>query len=109
MSFAMILPVDRFLGITLDMINKPRVNMVKVYIMLAVNVVADIAGLLIFHNIYGVALASILTFLIGTMYGYWSLKKYLNFTMRDIFVLGYAELKHLITGLLHKKLKAKKP
>jgi O-antigen/teichoic acid export membrane protein len=103
MCFAMLLPVDRFLGITLDMINKPRVNMVKVYVMLVVNVVADIAGLLIFHNIYGVALASILTFTTGTLYGYWALKKYLKFSMKDIFTLGYAELKDLIIVTLNKK------
>jgi O-antigen/teichoic acid export membrane protein len=102
MTFAMLLPVDRFMGITLDMINKPRVNMIKVYIMLAVNVAGDIAGLLIFHSIYGVALASILTFTAGTVFGYWSLKKYLKFTMRDIFTLGYAELKGLIVEALHK-------
>jgi O-antigen/teichoic acid export membrane protein len=103
MCYAMLLPVDRFMGITLDMINKPRINMYKVYLMLAVNVIGDVAGLLIFHNIYGVALASILTFATGTVYGYVSLKRYLKFTMRDIFVLGYAELKELITGFINKK------
>lgn len=106
MCFAMLLPVDRFMGITLDMINKPRLNMIKVYVMLIVNVVADIAGLLIFHNIYGVALASILTFATGTIFGYWSLKKYLHFKMRDIFILGYAELKDLVRGFINKKHKA---
>lgn len=81
--------------------------MFKVFIMLGVNVIADVAGLLIFHNIYGVALASILTFFTGTLYGYICLKRYLKFTMRDIFVLGYAELKDLISNTLNKKLRAK--
>ncbi|MES2275067.1 MAG: polysaccharide biosynthesis C-terminal domain-containing protein [Bacteroidota bacterium] len=103
MCYAMLLPVDRFMGITLDMINKPRINMIKVYIMLAVNVIGDVAGLLIFHNIYGVALASILTFATGTIYGYISLKRYLNFTMVDIFTLGFAELKELAGKALRKK------
>jgi O-antigen/teichoic acid export membrane protein len=98
MTFAMLLPVDRFFGITLDMINKPRVNMIKVFVMLGVNIVADIAGLLIFHSIYGVALASILTFFTGIIYGYWSLKKYLKFSMYDIFRLGFLESGILLSG-----------
>ncbi|QKJ28309.1 lipopolysaccharide biosynthesis protein [Mucilaginibacter mali] len=103
MFIAILMPLDRFMGITLDMINKPRVNMIKVYIMLTVNVIADVVGLLIFHNIYGVALASIFTFSTGIVYGYWSLRKYLDFTIKDIFTLGYAELKELIGSLLRKK------
>lgn len=102
-SYAMLLPVDRFLGITFDMINKPRINMIKVFIMLAVNIIADIAGLLIFKNIYGVALASILTFFTGTIYGYWTLKKYLKFTMLDIFTVGYIEWKAFINKTLKKQ------
>lgn len=102
MAFALLLPLDRFMGITLDMINKPRINMMKVYIMLIVNIVADVLGLVIFHNIYGVALASILTFTTGVIYGYWALKKHLTFNIRDIFVLGYTELRDLIGNTLFK-------
>ena len=107
MTFAMLLPVDRFFGITLDMINKPRVNMVKVFVMLGVNIVADIAGLLIFHSIYGVALASILTFFTGIIYGYWSLKKYLKFSIYDIFRLGFLESGVLLSGF-YKSIRAYK-
>jgi len=106
MFFAIMLPLDRFMGITLDMINKPRANMIKVYIMLAVNVIGDIAGLLIFKSIYGVAGASIITFIVGTLYGYWTLKKYLNFKIGDIFTLGYAELKMMISNIFKRFSKA---
>jgi hypothetical protein len=71
--------------------------------MLGVNVIGDFAGILIFHNIYGVALASILTFLAGVIYGYWAIKKYLNFSMIDIFVVGYRESKSLIFNFFKKK------
>lgn len=103
MFIAILMPLDRFMGITLDMINKPRMNMIKVYIMLVVNVVADVIGLQVFHNIYGVALASIFTFITGIIYGYWALRKYLDFTIKDIFTLGYTELKELISTVLRKK------
>ncbi len=69
MSFAILLPVDRFFGITLDILNKPHINMIKVILMLIVNVVGDFAGIYITHNLYGVALSSIFTFLVGIIYG----------------------------------------
>ena len=96
MCFAILLPVDRFFGITLDVLNKPHINMTKIILMLVVNVAGDFLGIYIFHNIYGVALASIFTFLAGTVYGYFMLKKYLNFTIADIFKLGFIETKLLL-------------
>lgn len=102
MCYGVLLPVDRFLGITLDILNQPRLNMIKVIIMLVVNVIGDFVGLYLMHSIYGVAIASILTFVAGILYGYWAIKKYLNFSMIDIFVVGFAETKTLLGGLLSK-------
>lgn len=106
MCFVMLLPIDRFFGITLDIIGKPHLNMIKVFIMLAVNVSADFAGIFIFHNLYGVAIASIFTFFSGAIFGYVTLKKHLEFSIKDIFYLGYLELIELI-GMLYNKLRKK--
>lgn len=106
MCFVMLLPIDRFFGITLDIINKPHLNMIKVFIMLAVNVIGDFIGIFIFHNLYGIAIASIFTFFSGAVFGYWALKKHLQFSIADIFKLGYIELKELI-GILYQKLRKK--
>jgi O-antigen/teichoic acid export membrane protein len=51
MCYALLMPVDRFFGITLDMLNKPHINMTKVIIMLVINVAGDFAGIFIFHNL----------------------------------------------------------
>jgi O-antigen/teichoic acid export membrane protein len=102
MCYVMLMPIDRFFGITLDIINKPHLNMIKVFLMLTVNVIGDFAGIMIFHNLYGVAIASILTFISGALFGYWQLKKHLKFTIRDIFTLGYHELKSVVNNLVHK-------
>lgn len=102
MCYVMLMPIDRFFGITLDIINKPRLNMLKVILMLIVNVIADIVGILIFHNLYAVAIASLFTFVAGALFGYFTLKKHLNFTIRDIFSLGIAELKNVVNHLLEK-------
>jgi O-antigen/teichoic acid export membrane protein len=102
MCFAILLPVDRFFGITLDILNKPQKNMTKVVLMLIVNVAGDFLGIYILHNIYGVAIASIFTFLAGIIYGYWELKKHLNFTLTAIFKLGFIETRLLIINLFSK-------
>lgn len=70
--------------------------MVKVILMLVVNIAGDFLGIYIFHNLYGVALSSIFTFLAGIIYGYWVLKRNLKFKIRDIFYLGIVETKLLI-------------
>ncbi len=102
MSFAILLPVDRFFGISLDILNKPHINMIKVIMMLAVNVTGDFVGIYLTHNLYGVALSSIFTFLTGIIYGYWVLKKNLHFKLRDIFKLGLLETKLLTIEMVRK-------
>lgn len=80
--------------------------MIKVFLMLTVNVIGDFAGIFIFHSLYAVAVASIFTFFTGAVFGYWALKKNLQFKISDIFVLGYIELKELI-GVVISKIKGK--
>lgn len=100
MTFAILLPIDRFFGITLDILNKPHINMIKVILMLMVNISGDFLGIYLTHNLYGVALSSIFTFLAGIIYGYWVLKKNLNFKIRDIFVLGASEIMIISKNML---------
>jgi len=42
--FSFLFPIDRFNGVTLDILNMPKVNLHKVMAMLVVNVVADFLG-----------------------------------------------------------------
>jgi O-antigen/teichoic acid export membrane protein len=102
MCYVMLMPIDRFFGITLDIINKPHLNMLKVLLMLIVNVTGDFIGIVIFHSLYAVAIASLFTFCAGAVFGYWALRKHLNFTIRDIFSLGYQELKNMVNHILEK-------
>lgn len=102
MCYVMLMPIDRFFGITLDIINKPHLNMLKVLLMLVVNVIGDFVGIFIFHSLYAVAIASLFTFFAGVVFGYSALKKHLSFTIRDIFSIGYQELKSIVKHLLEK-------
>ena len=85
---AVFYPIDRFIGVTLDVINQPRINLQKVFLMLAVNVAGDLIGIYVFHNIYGVAVASLPTVLIGFYYGYHQLKRFLPITIKGILSLN---------------------
>lgn len=88
MVYALLMPLDRFLGISLDIMNKPALNFLKVMIMLAVNILGDLIAIKYFHSINIVALSSLLTFLSGIIIGRFLLQKYLNFTFAGILQKG---------------------
>lgn len=103
MSFAMFFPIDRFLGVTLDIIHQPRINFYKVLVMLVTNVLFDFIGIYLFGNINGVALATLFTFLSGVFFGYYWLKKYLDFTILGFFTVGFGEIKMMFNQFLSKR------
>lgn len=103
MFSAILFPLDRFSGITLDIIHKPHLNFIKIIFSLIINVVTDIIAVKIFGNVYGVAAASIFTLLFGVSFGYITLNKYLPFKLNGVLKLGYAESKTLISNFIRKK------
>jgi O-antigen/teichoic acid export membrane protein len=102
MTFALLYPADRFLALTLDLINQPRVNFIKILFMLAANIIGDVGGILILHNIYGVAFTTVIPIIIGASVGYYALRKYQPFKFFDIYRLGYAEVMDFIRNTLQK-------
>ncbi len=86
-------PIDRFNGVTLDIIHKPKVNFHKVLIMLFVNIAADISGVYLFGNIYGILFGVFFTISSGFVYGNYQLRKYLDYSIPGILKTGYQELK----------------
>ncbi|AMR26888.1 hypothetical protein A0257_07065 [Hymenobacter psoromatis] len=99
MVMALLYPIDRFVGVALDVVNQPRLNLLKVFLMLAVNVLGDVGALLLFHSLYAVALASIPTILIGFGFGYHQLKKFLPLSLASILATGLAEIRELALRL----------
>ncbi|WP_345952378.1 oligosaccharide flippase family protein [Mucilaginibacter sp. PAMB04168] len=100
MSFALLYPVERFMALTLDAINQPRVNAVKLVFMLIANVVGDFVGVWVFGNIYGVALATILPILTGMIISYSWLQRYMKFDLWDVYKIGWLETQWLIKDSL---------
>ncbi len=103
MLSAILFPLDRFTGITLDIIHKPQLNFIKIILSLIINVVTDIIAIKIFGNVYGVAAASILTLLFGVGFGYFTLNRYLPFSLKGLLQIGYSESKHRIYNFIRKK------
>ncbi len=105
MTFALLFPTDRFLALGLDVIHKPNINFIKITIMLVVNIVTDIAGIWLFGNISGVALATFFPLITGVLIGYLSMRKYQYFTLPQFLTVGYTELK----VFLREKLNLRRP
>ncbi|MGE5520337.1 MAG: lipopolysaccharide biosynthesis protein [Candidatus Dadabacteria bacterium] len=86
MTFALLYPAERFFATTLDVIHLPKINFYKVLIMLVANVVFDVLGVIIFRNVYGIVLATVVPTLIGAVVGYWGINR---FFMRFSFIDAY--------------------
>jgi len=100
---AIFYPIDRFLGITLDIINKPRLNFIKVVVMLLVQVSGGLIALYFINSIYAVAFVSIVTFLAGVAFGHLSLRKYIRYSLVEIWYYGKEEISKLWKELILKK------
>ena len=104
---SLLFPLERFLGVTLDIIGRPQLNLVKVVLALVVNVVADVACIYFTRNIYGVAAASIITLLASTAYGYFVLRRYLPISFSGIPELAAEEVRGQLDGVLRRLRPAK--
>ncbi len=96
MIFAVFYPIDRFIGVSLDIIHQPRINFIKVLLMLLMNIVGDFVGILLFGNIYGVALGTLFPLCIGIFFGYYYLNKHVKFKLKNIFIFGYIQVRKLL-------------
>lgn len=88
---AILYPIDRFIGVALDMINRPLTNFYKNFLKLVLNIVGDIIFILLFHDIRWVAAGSLLNMIVCVVVGYFMLKKYVHYTVKDIVQLGWTE------------------
>jgi O-antigen/teichoic acid export membrane protein len=100
MAMSVLFPLDRFTGVALEVINKPRLNLIKVFIMLVVNVVGDFLGIHFLHSIYGVAVASFPMVLSGFLFGFLVLKKDIPLSLVEIMRVGLVEIKSMAAKFL---------
>jgi len=104
MVLSILYPIDRFTGVTLDIIHQPKRNFFKVLLMLVVNVIGNYVGVQIFGNLYGIVFSTVLSFAAGMLYGYTSLKEFLSFNLKEIIVTGFQGLKVLSSNVFKKRI-----
>lgn len=90
--YSLLLPIDRFCGITLDSINKPNLNLVKVLIMATLNIIGDLIAVFIFNSLIGVAIVTVLFTIVGQFIGYRFLRNEIRIEYHQIFIQGYGFL-----------------
>lgn len=91
--YGLLLPIDSITGTTLDSINKPKLNFIKVFLMVVINILGDILAIKIFNSIIAVAIVTNLNLLAGLLTGLIMLKKELNIKVLSIFTYGFTMIK----------------
>ena len=87
--YGLFLSIDRFTGVTLDSINKPRSNLIKVIFMALANIIGDVVAIVVFQSLEAVAVVTILNVLTGVGVGVYYTKKELKISLRRIPVEGW--------------------
>ena len=86
--YGLLLPIDRMTGIALDSINKPKINALKVIVMLGTNIVGDFIAVFVFESLEMVAVATLIFTAVGILLGSYFLNK--EFTVSVIEILNSA-------------------
>jgi len=100
--YALVLPMDRFSGITLDAINRPKKNMIKVLIMAACNITGDVIVIWLWSSLPGVAVCTIITAIAGVIVGNRMLHKEIDTQVIKIFPSGRNYLRYMLSPFLKK-------
>lgn len=82
--YTILLPIDRFTGVMLDSVNKPKLNMFKVIIMTLANIVMDLVAVFVFNSLEMVAVATVLFTVTGIILGFYYLKREIQIHSRYI-------------------------
>jgi O-antigen/teichoic acid export membrane protein len=73
--YGLLLPIDRMTGISLDSLNKPNINALKVFIMVLTNILGDFIAIYLFESIEMVALSTLVFTIVGIGVGWYFLDK----------------------------------
>lgn len=97
--YTILLPMDRFTGVALDSINKPKFNFNKVVIMAVANIIGDFVAVFVFKSLESVALVTVLFTLIGIIVGYYYLNREINIKLSNVVREGLGFFKNLRTHM----------
>jgi hypothetical protein len=97
--YGLLIPIDRFTGVALDSINKPKQNFYKVIFMAIANIIGDLIAVFAIPTFFPqinhtlilifVALATIVMTLIGLIVGFNYLNREINVKYKEVFSEGW--------------------
>jgi len=102
MIYGALMPLDRYIGVTLDAIGKPQANFYKVLLMLVVNILGDCLGLWWFGSPVAVAGVSILTFASGIWLGFSLMNRNIPVSWSLVWSEGISEVRLGLARVLAK-------
>ena len=85
--YILLLPFDRFLGVSLFALNKPHLNFMKIFIMLLANVILNIIAIYIFKSLLLVTAGTVIFTIVGIIVGFRLTAKQSGLTLLDSFSL----------------------
>jgi O-antigen/teichoic acid export membrane protein len=75
MIYGLMLPLDRFIGISLDSLNKPKLNFYKILFMMTANIIGDLIAVFVFESLLVVAIITIVFSILGLFVGFYYLNR----------------------------------
>jgi O-antigen/teichoic acid export membrane protein len=97
---SILFPLDRFFAITLDVINRPKINFYKLLVMIVINLIANFVVVFYFKTVYGIAITNIFPTLYAIIISYYYIQKTIKIDLRDTFSIGIKEIKSFISSKL---------
>jgi len=82
--YIFLLPFDRYSGVALFALEKPKINFIKISIMLVANIIFDLFAVFMFESLEMVALATVLFTLIGLVIGWYFIFDFTKFRLISI-------------------------
>jgi len=107
--YGLLLPLDRFTGVTLDSVNKPKLNFYKVILMAVANIIGDCIavfvvpifypGVTMIEQLMMVAGATIVMTIIGMIIGFSFVKREIPIQFSPIFTKGIDFYRHILKSI----------
>ncbi len=95
--YSLLLPIDRFTGVLLDSINRPKLNLHKVILMATANIVVDFIAVFVFQSLVWVAIGTVLFTVIGIVLGLFYVKREIQVESKHIYTESIIFFKKLNT------------
>lgn len=83
--YGLLLPSDRLTGISLDALQKPKINFMKVSLMAIINIIGDVIAIQFSGKLEWIAFASVLNAATGAIFGLWILNKINSISVKQLY------------------------